>query len=264
MSESGVHHLAPPVPVAPDDVMLLPAPDQELQLTPDSRSYLDRWMATQRHGPLNGWTMCEGIECPYYKKCPLARAGAELPRGKDCPVEMDLVRRWAEDKVAELGITSNIESTTLTLIRSLSWVLLEEWRLQVLISDETYIIDSFRFMDPHGNAINEPKVNPLHLKLEKVQREKASLLKQLMATPEMKAKDRRADKRTVADLLLAVGDKMSKAKHLLEESERPDYIQLDAEKSGRLLLEEDVIDVEVEESPIPKAPDLQENPPPQE
>lgn len=239
------------------DEIMLPTSPHELGM--EGVSVLDDFFGVQRHGPANGWTICEGVECPYSRKCPLLRNNLPVPDegDQDCPVEIRLVRTWVQDLLAELGVTGHHQSSMIGLIKDFANHQLEEYRVQIFIALaglEGYVLDSFRFMTPMGDVINEPKLNQLHTKLEKIQKAKSAILKELMATPEQKSKDKNRAAATVVDLLALMN---SKAQPVMGESPRPDYEQIDIEKSGQLLIEAEVPGIaEAPEGPGPAPVDL--------
>jgi len=217
------------------DEITLPGPVSYYQdeLSSEQQLDLDRWFNSQRHGPVHGWTRCRAEQCPYYNWCPLQKQGARLPEGEDCPVESGLVQSWIRDKIREFNVENNNDSSKLSLIRDLAYNFLEEWRVQVLIAKENedgYLTDSFRMITPQGDVIQEPKVNPLHAKLEKIHKRKSKILDQLMATPEQQSKDRGRMEHTMSQMFARLKNQVIDVEPVLKEDPIPDYDKIAADK----------------------------------
>ncbi len=256
MSGEGAIIPAQALPSTVDEIKLPTSPHEGVMVGVD---VLDDFFGVQRHGPANGWTICAGVECPYSRKCPLLKNSLPVPDegNDDCPVEIRLVRTWIGDLLAELGVTGHHQSSVIGRVKDFANFQLEEYRVQIFIAlagAEGYVLDSFRFMTPMGDVINEPKLNQLHSKLEKLQKQKSAILKELMATPEQKAKDKNRQAATVVDLLALMN---AKGHLVLGEHPRPDYAEIDREKSGQLLIEEEIAGTaEAPEGPGPAPIDL--------
>lgn len=61
-------------------------------------------MICRGEGVYNPVTLQNDGGCPYLLKCPLYRAGHDLPIEEDCPVEISILEHWTEGYMRELGV----------------------------------------------------------------------------------------------------------------------------------------------------------------
>ena len=263
-------HLA----VVNKQMQLLPLESVEVDLDAKQQASVDNYFESQRHGPVvTGFKLCKVKECSSYKRCPYVQAKVDMEkiRGEYCPVEQREVQTWMNGIAAALKV--DLEDTmTLEQVRTYAMTLLEEKRIRELMADAPLVIDTFRGLSMQGESLWEPKSHPLQASLKDIMKSKSAQLKQLMATPEMKAKDKSGQVKTLSEMMQNLRDILKRPDatpvRLLEESPVEDWDAIDKMKAGLIRVESvDIKEQEIRENreraeeaeSIPSIPEVPED-----
>lgn len=120
--------------------------------------------------------------CPYMKE---GIAPLNLP----CPVEQQLLEYWMEKYKEEYGIEDH-QITDLHMVGRLCTYDIYEMRLTRYLSehDQTLLVDFISSYDEEGNPISNKATSAAWDTIDKIDRMRSKLLKELMATREAKSK----------------------------------------------------------------------------
>lgn len=232
-------------------MQLLPLESAEVVLDDKQKASVDNYFESQRHGPVvTGFKVCKVQECCSYTRCPYVQAQVDMEqiRGEYCPVEQREVQTWMNDMAAALGVDPE-DTMTLEMVRTYAMTLLEEKRIREAMAEAPLIIETFRGVSHQGETLWEPKSHPLQTSLKEIMKSKSTQLKQLMATPEMKAKDKGNQVKTLSEMMQELKDTLKRPDstpvQILEETPVEDWDAIDKMKAG--LIRSESVDIKEKE-----------------
>lgn len=120
--------------------------------------------------------------------CPLV-AENKAPIGKDCLIEVNLIKYWMSKYVQEFNIDSN-SLTDLHMVAKLCEYDILEMRASKYLkeSDTTLLTDFITAYDERGNPVSNKTISPAFELKERIDRMRSKTLKELVATREAKLK----------------------------------------------------------------------------
>jgi len=193
--------------------------DDETQkdITETQKSIVKDYMKKMRFGILGVTAItCKAEKCSYYSNCPLVAAQIPLPKGEQCPVEIDLQQQWLENFVNASGIQLELLSAyDMLLLNDLAYQQVLESRAAMELADNPQIqVKTYIGKDPvNGNPMYTYSLNNLVTFREKSAKMKMKILQEMIATAKAKSTDRRTykDKSTeVAERLRRIQDLLGK------------------------------------------------------
>lgn len=191
--------------------------DTQAALTEDQKQIIGKYMGDMRYG-ISGIApiICKGDQCPFYNKCPLVKAGIELPIGKDCPVEASLQKMWTEQFIQASGIDLNagdVSAYDLLLLNDLSNFQLLEARATMELSENPQIqLKTVVAFDKDGQPVFSYTLNSLIQFKEKISKMKMKILREMIATRKVQSED---DNRRSNDRSVIMADKLRQLKERL-------------------------------------------------
>lgn len=120
--------------------------------------------------------------------CPLV-AENKAPIGKDCLIEVNLIKYWMSKYVQEFNVDPN-SLTDLHMVAKLCEYDILEMRASKYLksSDTTLLTDFITAYDEQGNPISNKTISPAFELKERIDRMRSKTLKELVATREAKLK----------------------------------------------------------------------------
>lgn len=174
--------------------------------------YISSYMEKMRSSPVTSAALiCKGKKCEILAHCPLHQLGKNLPVGKPCPVEDQLINQWTQDLIDELGVEHDAwvdQAQVSELVRAR----LLTKRASEVLANEEMVVDSYRGQDESGTPIYDRITHPLLALFKDTNKISADLHKSLIASREAKSQDKSRKIMSYTDLISAVQRKLSESK----------------------------------------------------
>lgn len=146
--------------------------------------------------------VCKGIDCPLAYKCPLVKLH-RIPLGKECFIEKQLIKRLREEYTTAIVERLNLDFDNLVdadiITRNLIIDLVEadilELRANAMISVEGFIAVVPVVVTSDGRVETKKEEHMAFRIKEIVKKRRDIVYKQLLATPEMRMKYRKGEKK---------------------------------------------------------------------
>jgi hypothetical protein len=163
--------------------------------------------------------VCHGPSCPDHADCPLVRLGKNLPMGRMCFTELNLINTWAQAMASELGLKENDVFDRWQIGGMvLNGILIK--RAAEILGRADMVVDSFRGFTPDGQAVMEQKAHPAIGIIDTLQKRNQALQTDLMATRKEKSKDDARKRLSPTEVLQKLRDKMRLAQEGVEHGQQ--------------------------------------------
>lgn len=139
--------------------------------------------------------LCNGSDCPHYW-CPF-KAIHKYPNGKICPIERKIAEQWYVEYANVLDIApGDVKLIQMQQILTLIECELTDLRMKSRIQreGETRLVNAFGLRN--GEVVENEEISLAFDIKDKVNKRKDTILKQMLAYPEIRAKYKMADKNT--------------------------------------------------------------------
>jgi hypothetical protein len=125
-------------------------------------------------------------QCPH-QECPFKKI-YKLPIGEQCPVELTYIDSIIQRYMIDLAYDEDelLSLAEMNLIVSLADVDITDIRLRGMITQLGYLMDDISVDPRSGKDILNKKMNPIIEMMKTNDKRKSTVLRQLLATPEMK------------------------------------------------------------------------------
>lgn len=160
--------------------------------------------------------VCPGPSCDQIASCPLHKQGIPLPVGKQCFVELSIVRQSMQAMANELDTHSYFDVISIGSI-ALNQILVK--RAAEVLANEAIIADSFRAITPQGEAIFERKAHPAVGVLDRFQKRNQEIQSDLLATRKEKSKDDARKSLSPSETAKRIREKMAQSRKGLASAE---------------------------------------------
>lgn len=134
---------------------------------------------------------CQAEKCHVLHKCPLHKAGLDLPTGQECPVELGLMEAWISKLAHSQGITDPSDpgqAEQMELIYEITGLELNRWRIAQHLSDNPEVIKrEVSGYSNQGAPVYDLKINPGLASMERLSKMSLKIREHLLATPKAQA-----------------------------------------------------------------------------
>ena len=176
---------------APTNALIKASMDVGINLSEQDMAELKSFMASSKYGHQSSLSMkCTGIKCDFYEICPLKKINAELPIGKQCPVENALIEQWVSMYFASLGLDKEDPGNSIEvhMVYELAGLeLLRRRAANELSKDSSLVKNMIVGYSPQGEPIYDDKPAQALLILERHSKIVNKLRESLLATPKSAA-----------------------------------------------------------------------------
>jgi len=214
----------------------------------DKAAILKQFLKSSQYGHQASLAMkCKGTQCPYLDICPLHAIGANLPRGKPCPVENSLIEQWVQQFIESMGLDPDEPSNAVEMhmVYELAGLELIRRRAATELSKDPLLVkNSIVGYSPHGEPIFDDKPSQALLILERHSKIVNKLRESLLATPKSQSQAGQVSR----DISTRTANIMERARKIREARQKggsiadAEYILInneETEKQGKGSNEED-------------------------
>lgn len=158
-------------------------------LTPEEMSHISQHFRSHRAGiPKFTPLICKGPDCEFASECVLVQQGIQPPVGRQCFVELNLIRTWMQGMADELELEGNnfFDVASIGAI-AINKIIMK--RALGVLAREPLVVESFRAMTPDGDPVFENKANPAIAILREFTKLNQEIYRDMMVTRREKSKD---------------------------------------------------------------------------
>lgn len=158
-------------------------------ITLEQMEVLASYFAARIAGPARSTPRtCRGQDCPVAAECPLLVLGIDPPVGRQCFVELNLLKNFMETAIKEVeGAESSLFDQN--TIGAIAFNNLFIKRLAETLAGEEVIINTLAAISEDGQQIMELKPHPSLISIERITRQIQMLQRDLLVTRKEKSRD---------------------------------------------------------------------------
>ena len=191
----------------------------DLKFTPEEEIKIRQQLRAMSTGSVSMLPLvCEGPHCPFAKRCIFQQLG-KAPIGKQCSIEINLLKEWRMVYFDEYGVDAN-SFTEITIINELAEIEVLLWRVNMSLSEKenaSLTQEASVGVDRQGNPIWQKQVS-VHLDVrDRLLQRKSKLIKVMVGDRQEKYKKESALKRKESD---DPSKSQSKLRRQIEEMQR--------------------------------------------
>lgn len=198
------------------DILVRAAKNAGVVVDVNKGAILQGFMETARYGHQSALPLeCKGNQCPIIDMCPLKKIGAELPIGKQCPVEAALIEQWVNGYLQSLNIDPNDpeQAVDMHMVYEAAGLELIRMRTAHHLSKEGEVVSTKVVgYSPQGQPIYDDKPSMALLIMERQSKTMSKIREGLLATRKSQAQVGAL----AGDISVKTANIMNKAKALAE------------------------------------------------
>jgi hypothetical protein len=152
---------------------------------------------------------CGGDMCPFKERCVFWQMG-KAPIGKQCLVEVELMKTWVTDYMEEFDVDPNV-STEVAYVNELAELQILEMRINMNLSkavNAELIVENTIGVDRDGDPIMQKQISPFMEMKERIANRRSKIIKLMVGDRQEKYKKEAALKVKLED------DPSSKMAHM--------------------------------------------------